>query len=300
MEATGPEAARMRSLFSREMAQVQERALQMTKARLAERYGIPMDEIKLVKTSGNKATEVAKGNKLSMDLDATFRRKVVDADGKVRWVDIDEAVGQPTFDQELYRIVHGYEATTAEEAALFAKGADHSIVDALGKESYGTYEDAMRVVNASRAGEAFDNPELVGQVAEYKCAEWLSLAKQASEQAAAARNAGNPEVAQYLASRSEAFIEESCRSFTKQADRIVTEKLLALEAKGVRPNFDIQPFLNKMELLRNSGLGKNGGTGLTSAEVDAMLRGRFGSTLEETYHELNELTIRLDHMVRNS
>lgn len=300
MEATGPEAARMRSLFSREMAQVQERALQMTKARLAERYGIPMDEIKLVKTSGNKATEVAKGNKLSMDLDATFRRKVVDADGKVRWVDIDEAVGQPTFDQELYRIVHGYEATTAEEAALFAKGADHSIVDALGKESYGTYEDAMRVVNASRAGEAFDNPELVGQVAEYKCAEWLSLAKQASEQAAAARNAGNLEVAQYLASRSEAFIEESCRSFTKQADRIVTEKLLALEAKGVRPNFDIQPFLNKMELLRNSGLGKNGGTGLTSAEVDAMLRGRFGSTLEETYHELNELTIRLDHMVRNS
>lgn len=300
MEMTGPEATRMRSLFSREIAQAQERALHMTRVRIAERYGIPVDEVRLVKTSGNKTAEVASGNKVSMDLDATFRRKVVDADGTVRWVDIDEAVGQPLFDEELFRVVHGYEAASSEEATAFAKGADHTIVDALGKESYGTYEDAMRVVNASRAGEALDNPELVGQVAEYKCSEWLTLARQASEQAKALSKAGDAKAAQWLASRSEAFIEESCRSFTKQADRIVTEKLLALRSRGIELGADIQPFLNKMEVLRNSGLGKAGGMGATSAEVEGILRTRFGSSLSETYHELNELTVRLDGMLRGA
>ena len=57
----------------------------------------------------------------------------------------------------------------------------------------------------------------------------------------------------------------------------------------------IQKFLNKAEAINMMGLEKVNGA--TAADVEGMLKTQFGSSLEETYHELNELTVLLNDMV---
>ena len=64
---------------------------------------------------------------------------------------------------------------------------------------------------------------------------------------------------------------------------------------GVELPEGIQKFLNKAEAINMMGLEKVNGA--TAADVEGMLKTQFGSSLEETYHELNELTVLLNDMV---
>ena len=72
-------------------------------------------------------------------------------------------------------------------------------------------------------------------------------------------------------------------------------RLAVLKKHGVELPEGIQKFLNKAEAINMMGLEKVNGA--TAADVEGMLKTQFGSSLEETYHELNELTVLLNDMV---
>lgn len=285
-----------RKFYNAEIREVQEKAIHMAKVRLSETQKVPFKDIRVKGATGNVADDVAEGLTTPMDLDVTFQRYggVDPKTGEEIWVDIVEKDGQPVLDQELFKIVHGYEGA-ADEVAKFGKAADHSVVSALGPESYGKWEDAMRVCQASRAGETLEDATTVGLTAERKCVHWQNMAKEAWADAAAARAAGDAAAAELYEEAVEAFVEESGRQFTKQTNRIVENRLAVLKQHGVELPEGIQKFLNKAEAINMMGFERVNGA--TAADVEGMLKTQFGSSLEETYHELNELTVLLNDMV---
>lgn len=291
MEAADPLSNLVRANHSRIMMDMEGKALHMARVSLCDELGIPFKDIRVKTTSGNLAADIQAGTKVSMDMDATFQVRIDNS-----WVDVRQATGQRHFDRAFHKIAKGYEAADDAVAASLSKANDLSIVDAAGTESYGTYEDAMRVIQAARAGEAFDDPLRVAQTAEYKCDEWLELAKNARADAARELARGNLGLAEKLASQAESFIEEGCRSFSKQAQRLVNNKLLALQAKGVK--VDMGNFLVEAEVIAKSGIGKAGGTGLTAAEVEVVLDQGLGTSLGKVFHKLGEWTIKLDGFLR--
>jgi len=285
-----------RKFYNAEIREVQEKAIHMAKVRLSETQKVPFKDIRVKGATGNVTDDVVEGLTTPMDLDVTFQRYggVDPKTGEEIWIDIVEKDGQPVLDQELFKIVHGYEGA-ADEVAKFGRAADHSVVSALGPESYGKWEDAMRVCQASRAGETLEDATTVGLTAERKCVHWQNMAKEAWADAAAARAAGDEVAAKLYEEAAEAFVEESGRQFTKQTNRIVENRLAVLKQHGVELPEGIQKFLNKAEAINMMGLEKVNGA--TAADVEGMLKTQFGSSLEETYHELNELTVLLNDMV---
>ena len=284
-----------RKFYNAEIKEVQEKAIHMTRVRLADQGGVPLKEIRVASVTGNVSDDVARGLKTPMDKDVTFQRfGGYDAEGQEIWVDILEQDAQPAFDQELFKVVHGYEGS-AEAAAEFARAADHTAVSRFGPESYGKWADAMRVVDASRAGETLEDAGTVGLTAERKCVEWQRRAREAWADAAAARAAGDAVTAELYEEAAESFVEEGARQFNKQARRIVEERLAVLRRHGERLPEGIQDFLNKAAAIDLMGLEKLDGA--TAADVEGMLKKQYGTTLEEVYHELNELTVKLNDRV---
>ena len=293
MEATGAEADAMRTFFSRAIGQIEKDTLLKARQVLSERLKIPMSKLRVKGTSGNTG-------KVSMDLDATFQY-FDDAAGQ--WKDVKAALGQEAFDAEFYKIVKGYAAESDDIAAAFARNADMTITDMFHPEAYSPeYADALRVIDARRAGEAFAYGSKVANVAKYKCDHWLQLARRAAADADAASAAGKLLDAQRLAAASEAFAEESARQFTKQADRLIINKLAAMQAKGISAStsVNVDLFLEKVAVLKRSGMGRFGGMGLTSGEVDAVLKGGYKTGLDVLYVELETLTVELDNAIKAS
>lgn len=204
-------------------------------------------------------------------------------------------LGQQHFDKAFFKIARGYDAVDDAVAAMHSKAHDLSIVDGAGVQSYGTYADALRVIKAERAGEASDDVQCVVKTVEYKNEEWLELARNARADAKAVLAQGRVKEAQWLSEAAESFVEEGCRSFTKQANRTVVNKLIALEKSGVK--VDTGNFLVKTKVIEQSGIGKNGGTGLTTAEVEVTLENGFNTTLEGVFGELGPMIKKLNHLL---
>lgn len=290
MEETGPLANLVRANHSSVMADIQGKALHMARVSLADKLKVPLSKIRIKTTSGNLAADIRAGKSLSMDMDASFEVLI---DGK--WVYVKESLGQQHFDKAFFKIARGYDAVDDAVAAMHSKAHDLSIVDGAGVQSYGTYADALRVIKAERAGEAFDDVQRVVKTVEYKNEEWLELARNARADAKAALAQGRVKEAQWLSEAAESFVEEGCRSFTKQTNRAVVNKLIALEKSGVK--VDTGNFLVKAKVIERSGIGKNGGTGLTTAEVEVTLENGFNTTLEGVFGELGPMIKKLNHLL---
>lgn len=285
------------AFFNEIMGDIEKKAIQKAREALYSRFGgkVPMDKIRVKGTSGNVAADVIAGRKLPMDLDVTFEYW---DDVAGAYKDVKAALGQECFDAEFYKICKGYAAESDDVARLFARNADMTVTDAFHAEAYSAeYRDALRVIDKNLAGERFTNAKQVGKVAEYKCVEWLQLSKRALADSRTARAAGKIVDAQGLAALSEAYAEEAVRQFTKQADRLVVNRLSYLYSKGITPStsVNIDSFLSKVAVLKRSGMGRFGGTGLTAGEIDAVLEGGFQTNVETLYHELNVLTVELDN-----
>ena len=310
MEATGPEADAVKAFFSRSIKEIEEKALHMSRVKLVDELralghkGITFDKIRVKGTSGNAP------GKVSMDLDATFQY-LDDATGQ--WVDVKSAIGQETFNREFYKVAKGFSAESDDVAGAFARQADMTITDAWHPEAYSPdYQDALRVIDKTRAGEAFTHAEQVGKVAEYKVDHWLDLAKRARADAdaaykasRAAEAAGDAKLAmqklkdaQKLASAAESFSEEGARQLTKQADRLIINKVLQMEADGLLISADVSKFIKKVTVVKRSGLGNYGGMGCTAGEIDVVLESGYGSSVEQLARELNELTVKLSNQIK--
>ena len=154
------------------------------------------------------------------------------------------------------------------------------------------------------------NPEEVGRAAKYKCEHWMDRAEAAmaegtslAKKAAAAGGQAERVLAHWEAAakfaKAEACIEESIRQFTKQSDRLIINKLAAMRAAGIaeRSGVNIKAFLEKVALLKQSGLERFGGRGLSTAEVEVVLRDKYSTTLRQLYADLEKLTVDLDEAI---
>ncbi|RVU97872.1 hypothetical protein EII22_04535 [Coriobacteriales bacterium OH1046] len=290
MEADDPLAHLVRANHSKVMAAMEGKALHMARVSLSDELKVPLSKIRVKTTSGNLAADIRAGKGLSMDMDASFE---VEIDGT--WVYVKESLGQRHFDKAFFKISRGYDAVDDIAAAMHSKAHDLSIVDAAGKQSYGTYEDALRIIKAERAGEVFDDVQRVVKTVDYKNEEWLELARTARADAKAALVQGRAREAQWLSEAAESFVEEGCRSFTKQTNRAVVNKLIALEKSGVK--VDAGNFLAKAKVIEQSGIGKNRGAGLTTAEVEITLENGFNATLEDVFGELGPMIKKLNRLL---
>lgn len=290
MEADDPLAHLVRANHSKVMAAMEDKALHMARVSLSDELKVPLSKIRVKTTSGNRAADIRAGKGLSMDMDASFE---VETNGT--WVYVKESLGQRHFDKAFFKISRGYDAVDDVAAAMHSKAHDLSIVDAVGKQSYGTYEDALRIIKAERAGEVFDDVQRVVKTVDYKNEEWLELARAARADAKVALAQGRAKEAQWLSEAAESFVEEGCRSFTKQTNRAVVNKLIALEKSGVK--VDASNFLAKAKVIEQSGIGKNRGAGLTTAEVEITLENGFNATLEDVFGELGPMIKKLNRLL---
>ncbi|MBR2790944.1 MAG: hypothetical protein IKD70_10120, partial [Eggerthellaceae bacterium] len=151
-----------------------------------------------------------------------------------------------------------------------------------------------RILNESRAGEAFTHAKEVAQAVEYKCMHWLQWANDVAAaagklqklHAAGLATAEQTKEMYKLAALSEALVEEGIRQYTKQAERIIIKKLAAMEAEQiiVRSAVQMEAFFGKVALLKRCGFD------LTPAQTEYALKSRFGCTLKEAFEELGVYT----------
>lgn len=163
------------------------------------------------------------------------------------------------------------------------------------------FDDAARgVIDANLAGEPFTFGAKVAGVARYKCQHWLEMGRRAMADAKAASAVGNMREARRLAAAAESYVEESARQFTKQADRIIINKLAAMQSRGIMvpTGTNIDLFLEKVAVLKRSGMGRFGGTGFSSAEVEEVLRRGYETTFDVLYADLEALTVELDNAIK--
>ena len=285
-------AVQLMEFFNSSIGEIENEVIQNTIKRLQGMKEFAGKEIRAVRTSGNSA------KKVGMDLDVTF--KYVDEAGVLR--DVNSQIGQKAFNAEFYRLVKG---ALADEATMreFTRMADMTVTDLFHPESYSSdYQNVVRILNESRAGEAFTHAKDVAQAAEYKCMHWLTWADEVAAAAAKLQKlhaAGMATAEQTkemykLAALSEALVEEGIRQYTKQAERIIVRKLAAMEAEQiiVRSVVQMEAFFGKVALLKRCGFD------LTPAQTEYALKSRFGCTLKEAFEELGVYTKDLSDSIR--
>jgi hypothetical protein len=287
-ELEGPGAKEVKALFNEMMGEIEEKALHMAKVQIHARKGIPMDRIQVKKFSGNSAAAVKAGEKVPKDMDAMFEY-LDDVEG---WVEVDHAFGQECFDQEFYKVCRGYSAESGAVAKQYAIEADMVITNRFHPESYGLDpEDVKRVVDEARANEAFTNPDQVGRAAEYKCAHWIKRAESAWAEGDLLAKAGKDWPAAVSYAKGEAFVEEGVYQLTKQSDRLIARKLAAMRAEGiaVQSSVNVEEFLEIVSMMKQCGMGKYGGRGLATAELETLLMEKYHKTILQVAGDLDTL-----------
>lgn len=277
-----------RAQFNHEMDKVYDKAIGNAQKRLSQANGgLP---VRVKQATGNNLDDLRAGRTVSMDKDVTFEMY---KDGK--WVDIREEVAAPIYENEFFKVCRKVDPVDAEAAKEFAKQMDQSVVDMFGNESYGTWDDLMRLMNASRAGEKLDNIVKVTKTMKFKSEHWFKLGEEARQVGNKLLAKGEGQAALYAFQQSEALIEEGVRQATKQFDRIILPRIENALSKG--KNVDYERLIEKVEILKSLGLGKNGCTGTTVAEMEIILEKGYKTNAIGIVNEITDLLKKLDNMV---
>ena len=284
----------LKAYFNRVMGTLEQESLDETVKTLSKRLGRP---VKYEKPSGNSYFDVLRGNKVPMDMDASFYYKD-SVTGE--WVYIRSDIAQEAFDAQFYRIARGHVGDKQAMAAL-ARKADMTITDLFHPEAYSTdYNDLLKICNASRAGEAFTSGRTVAKVARYKCEHWMGVAREMLEKAKAANAAGkSAEVVNSYLAKAAAFGEEGVRQCTKQVDRIILPKLAQMDIKGIAvpAGLDIDRFLAKVSVLKQSGAGRFG-LGYSTSRVNNVLSKSYNSSIDEVFREMETIIKELNNAIK--
>ena len=301
----GSEYEALNIFYNKTIGELEKEVCEETVKSLSKRLGIPATRIRYKTSSGNANVDVATGKKVARDLDVTFEYQKPNGE----WKDINHTIAQESFDAELYKTMAGLYGDK-EAMASFAKALDMTVTSALHPEAYSSdYNDLVRVCRAERAGEAFTHPDIVAKVAKYKCTHWMKLAEEMAAAAMKLKDSvvelvvGSLDYKKYLSylSKSAMFAEEAVRQFTKQAERIIVERIAILERSGrlnellANVSVDIPTFMKKLQLLKHSGAGRFGSPGLTITEANAILDKTYnGATVEQCFEELETLIVEMN------
>lgn len=202
----------IRARLNRANAQFYDKADDMLKKKLAERYGVSPDKIELKKATSNERFKLETGQSIAMDRDLTAGY----TDSHGNWHTFPQDVTENMYNDCYYKAANGIDAPNAAKAKEFAQRMDQTVVEAekFHPESYSSDLDALLEHN-------FENVKdyrKLSQAMEYKVNHWLKRSKEKMEMAKTIANAEERALAEAKALADQM---EGLRQLKKQFDNYV-------------------------------------------------------------------------------
>lgn len=162
-----PDYIMVKAEFNREWYGINAKVDKTVINKLAEKYSISPEQIKLENVSSSKTTQLLEGKALTMDRDTTYY--YVNARGEK--VYFDQSLTDQIYKQSLHKEALGFEASSQELANQFGRKVDHTVIEDVAHhpESFG--EDIGTLMNPNRHGESLVNPNKVADTITFKGAD---------------------------------------------------------------------------------------------------------------------------------
>lgn len=211
------------------------------------------------------------GDKISIDLDQTYRVEIKMKDGSIEVRDLSASKIKQIQNEEVYKewndgqlpMKNGEIDHKAVEE--FAEEMDYTVLDARSPDAYGTVGDLQQALKSDGSVRQYGDAEGVSRTIKYKSDEWIHTK-------ADKKLAANEFVA------AEGDVAEGIRQGTKQFDSQLVYQVKAINAKEGATKLVIPPKLAEgMSVLKQIGHGQGK---LSPAEAEAVLK-RMGTNTDE-------------------
>jgi len=215
--------------------------------------------------------EKKSGEKISIDLDQTYRMEIELKDGTVIAKDIPAYKVKSIQNEEVYKVWNDGQlplnpdgSVNHEAVEKFAEDMDYTVVDARSADAYGTLGDLEQALKNDGTIRKYNDPEVVSKTISYKSDEWIRRSK------------GKTKVGEII--DAEADVSEGIRQSTKQFDSQYVYQVKAINADAGKTKIVINEKLAEgMEVLKQIGFGEGK---LSPAEAEAILK-EMGTNSEE-------------------
>lgn len=220
------------------------------------------------------------GDKISIDLDQTYRVEIKMKDGSIEYRDISARKIKQIQNEEVYKEWNKGELPMKngevdhEAVKAFAEEMDYTVLDARSPDAYGTVGDLQQALKNDGSIRHYGDPEAVSRTIQYKSDEWIHTKADVKLKANEIVSA-------------EGDIAEGIRQGTKQFDSQLVYQVKAINAKEGATKLVIPPKLAEgMSVLKQIGHGKGK---LSPAEAEAVLK-RMGTNTDEILKMNSEQT----------
>ena len=202
------------------------------------------------------------GEKISIDLDQTYRMEIKMKDGTVVVKDIPASKVKIIQNEEVYKVWNDGQLPlkpdgTVDHKAVekFAEDMDYTVVDARSADAYGTVGDLQQALKNDGTIRKYDDPEVVSKAISYKSDEWLVK--------------GGKKMTDGNIIGAEGDIAEGIRQSTKQFDSQYVYQVKAINTNAGKTKIVVNKKLAEgMEVLKQIGYGEGK---LSPAEAEAIL-----------------------------
>lgn len=257
--------------------------------------GVAGDSIlgKRVKADANKfsekdlnldSLEKKGGEKISIDLDQTYRVEIKKADGTIEYRDISARKIKQIQNEEVYKEWNNGDLPMKngeidhEAVEKFAEDMDYTVLDARSPDAYGTVGDLKQALKNDGSIRDYGDAEGVSRTIQYKSDEWGVKAGHKS-------SVGNIVGA-------EGDIAEGIRQGTKQFDSQLVYQVKAINAQGGKIVIP-EKLSEGMTVLKQIGHGQGK---LSPAEAEAVLK-KMGTSTDEILKMNSEQTEIINRMI---
>ncbi len=215
--------------------------------------------------------EKKSGEKISIDLDQTYRMEIELKDGTVIAKDIPAYKVKSIQNEEVYKVWNDGQLPLNPDGSVnhkaveeFAEDMDYTVVDARSADAYGTLGDLEQALKNDGTIRQYNDPEVVSKTISYKSDEWIRRSK------------GKIEAGEII--DAEADVSEGIRQSTKQFNSQYVYQVKAINANAGKTKIVINEKLAEgMEVLKQIGFGEGK---LSPAEAEAILK-EMGTNSEE-------------------
>ena len=211
------------------------------------------------------------GEKISIDLDQTYRMEIELKDGTVISKDIPADKIRRIQNEEVYKAWNEGQLPLKPDGSIdhdavkkFADDMDYTVVDARSADAYGTVGDLQQALKNDGTVRKYSDPEVVSKTISYKSDEWLER--------------GGKKTMEGNIIGAEADIAEGIRQSTKQFDSQLVYQVKAINAEAGKTKLVIPDKLSEgMEVLKQIGYGEGK---ISPAEAEAILS-EMGTSTED-------------------
>jgi hypothetical protein len=202
------------------------------------------------------------GERISIDLDQTYRMEIKMKDGTVIAKDIPADKVIRIQNEEVYKVWNDGQLPLKPDGTVdhdavkkFADDMDYTVVDARSADAYGTIGDLQQALKNDGTIRKYDDPEVVSKAISYKSDEWLVK--------------GGKKMTDGNIIGAEGDIAEGIRQSTKQYESQLVYQVKAINADTGTTKLVIPDRLAEgMEILKQIGYGEGK---LSPAEAESIL-----------------------------